>query len=79
MFFSKKKKKGEGEKTGKRKREGDVFRGVEECGYSGGQDLILITLDRHECFSVFNKNSTLKEKRDKKRGRKEKGGKEGEK
>jgi hypothetical protein len=29
------------------------FRGVEECGYWGGQDLILITLDRHECFSVF--------------------------
>jgi len=26
-----------------------VFRGVEECGY-----LILITLDRHECFSVFH-------------------------
>ena len=30
------------------------FRGVEERGYWGGQDLILITLDRHECFSVFH-------------------------
>ena len=38
----------------KRKREGDGFRGVEERGYGGGQDLILITLDRHEWFSVFN-------------------------
>ena len=27
---------------------------VEERGYWGGQDLILITLDRHECFSVFH-------------------------
>ena len=30
------------------------FRGVEECGYWTGQDLILIKLDRHECFSVFH-------------------------
>jgi hypothetical protein len=34
----------------KRKREWNEFRGVEERGYRGGQDLILITLDRHECF-----------------------------
>jgi len=40
--------------TKKIKREGDGFRGVEERGYLGGQDLILITLDRHECFSVFH-------------------------
>jgi len=38
----------------KRKREGDRFRGVEERGHWGGQDLMLITLDRHECFSVFH-------------------------
>ena len=38
----------------KRKRQGDGFRGVEEREYRGGQDLILITLDRHECFSVFH-------------------------
>ena len=42
------------ERGKKRKREGDGFRGVEERGYSGGQDLIVITLDRHECFSVFH-------------------------
>ena len=30
------------------------FRGVEERGYWGGQDLKLITLDQHECFSVFH-------------------------
>jgi len=36
------------------KREGDGLRGVEERGYRGEQDLILITLDRHECFSVFH-------------------------
>ena len=28
--------------------------GVEERGYWGGQDLILITLDQHECFSAFH-------------------------
>ena len=28
--------------------------GVEERRYWGGQDLILITLDRYECFSVFH-------------------------
>jgi len=28
--------------------------GVEERGYWGGQDLILIMLDRHKCFSVFH-------------------------
>ena len=38
-------------RKGKKKRKGD--RGVEERGYWGGQDLILITLDRHEFFSVF--------------------------
>jgi len=27
---------------------------VEERGYWGGYDLIMITLDRHECFSVFH-------------------------
>jgi len=39
---------------GKKKREGDGFIGVEERGYWGGQNLILITLDRPECFSVFH-------------------------
>ena len=29
-----------------------MFRGVEERG--GGENLILITLDRHGCFSVFH-------------------------
>ena len=50
-----KKKTGKGKKQ-KTKKEGGgwVFRGVEERGYWGGQDLILITLDRHECFSVFH-------------------------
>ena len=38
----------------KRKREGGGFSGVEERRYRGGQDLILITLDRHDCFSVFH-------------------------
>ena len=38
----------------KKKREGDGFTGVEERGYWGRQDLILIMLDRHECFSVFH-------------------------
>ena len=38
----------------RKKREGDGFTGVEERGYWGGQDLILITLDRHECFSIFH-------------------------
>ena len=37
-----------------RKREKDGFRGVVESGYWGGQDLTLITLDRHECFSFFH-------------------------
>ena len=41
-------------KRRKKKREGDGFTGVEERGYQGGQDLILIMLDRHECFSVFH-------------------------
>ena len=43
-------------KKKKKKREGRGwgFRGVEERGYWGGQDRILITLDRHECFSVFH-------------------------
>ena len=27
---------------------------IQQIGYWGGQDLILITLDRHECFSVFH-------------------------
>ena len=49
-------KKRKQESGGKKKKEGGgwVFRGVEERGYGGGQDLILITLDRHECFSVFH-------------------------
>jgi len=48
-------KRGEREKEiKKRKREGDGFMGVEQRGYWGGQDLILTTLDRHECFSVFH-------------------------
>jgi len=48
-------KGGKGKKKNKKeKREGDGFMGVEERGYWGGQDLILITLDRHECFSVFH-------------------------
>ena len=50
----KNKRKGGKEKTRNKKREGDGFTGVEERGYWGGQDLILITLDRHECFSVFH-------------------------
>ena len=47
-------KKERGKKMKKRKREGDGFMGLEERGYWGGQDLKLITLDRHECFSVFH-------------------------
>ena len=39
------------------------FRGVEERGYWGGQDLILITLDRHECFSVFHHLQKDKERK----------------
>jgi len=42
------------------------FRGVEERGYWGGKDFILITLDRHECFQFFttckrtnNANNTI--------------------
>ena len=46
--------KGKKEKKEKKKREGDGFTGVEERGYWGAQDLLLITLDRHECFSVFH-------------------------
>ena len=47
--------KGKKKKNGiQRKRGGDGFREVEERGYWGGQDIILITLDRHECFSVFH-------------------------
>ena len=45
--------KGGREKIKKRGREMG-FRGVEERGYWGGQDLILITLDRHECFPDFH-------------------------
>jgi len=44
----------EKQERNKRKREGDGFRGVEERGYCGRQDLILRTLDRHECFSVYH-------------------------
>ena len=48
-------KKGGGEKKRrKKKEEGEGFRGVEERWYWQGYDLILITLDRHECFSVFH-------------------------
>jgi len=42
-------KKGKNRKKIKKK-EGGGFSGVEERGYWGGQNLILITLDRHECF-----------------------------
>ena len=46
--------RGEGEKKkGKKKKQGGGWV-LEERGYWGGQDLILITLDRHECFSVFH-------------------------
>ena len=38
----------------KRKREWDGFRWLEERGYWGGENLILIMLDWHECFSVFH-------------------------
>jgi len=40
---------GEGQ-SNKRKRQGDGFRGLEERGYWGGKDLILITLDQNACF-----------------------------
>ena len=43
-------KKGGGEE----RRRAMSFRGLEERGYWGGQDLILIMLDRHECFHFFN-------------------------
>jgi len=48
--------RGKWEKKGGRKpkMEGDGFMGVEERGYWRGQDLILIMLDRYECFSVFH-------------------------
>jgi len=57
----------------KRKREGNGFRGIEERGYWGGQDLILISLDRHECFSVFHhlqKDKQLKQRHPLKLGKK---------
>jgi len=41
------------DKQGKRKRKGDGIRGVEEREYSEGKDLILITLNQHECFQFF--------------------------
>ena len=44
------KRGGEKKGGGKERRRGVSLRGVEECGYWGGQDLILIMLDRHECF-----------------------------
>jgi len=48
-------KGGEKKKKGKKERRRGVgFRGLEERGYAGGQDLILITLNRHECFLVFH-------------------------
>ena len=47
-------KTGKGGKKKEKEEGGWVFRGVEERGYWGGQDLILITLDRHESFSVFH-------------------------
>jgi len=47
-----KKEKNE-KRAGKRKREGDGFRGVEERRYGRGQDLKPITLDRHEYFQFF--------------------------
>ena len=56
-----------------RKREGDGFRGVEGRGYRGGQGLILITLHRHECFSVFHhlqKNKQRKQRHSLKLGKK---------
>ena len=49
------------------------FRGVEERGYWGGQDLKLITLDQHECFSVFHhlqKDKQRKRRRSLKLGKK---------
>ena len=50
----KERKGGEEQKRkGKKKEGGGGFREVEERGYCGRLDLILITLDRHECFSVF--------------------------
>ena len=51
MGGTKRKKREKGGGGGTRKREGDGFMGVEERGYSGGQDLIL---DRYERFSVFH-------------------------
>ena len=52
------KRGGEKKERKKRKREGDGFTGAEERGYWGGQDLILITLDRHEYFSSSAKEQT---------------------
>jgi len=66
-------KGGKKKKEKKRKREGDGFRGVEEHGYWGGQDLILIMLDRHECFSVFHhlyKDKQRKQRHSLKHGKK---------
>jgi len=42
----------------KKKEEWDGFRGLEERGYWGGWNLILMTLDWPECFSVFNHKRT---------------------
>ena len=59
-----KKRKKERKKQKQKKRgRGMGFRGVEERGYWGGQDLILITLDRHECFSVFHHLQKDKERK----------------
>jgi len=46
---------------------------IEERGYWGGQDLIQITLDRHECFSIFHhlqKNKQRKQRHSLKLGKK---------
>jgi len=45
---------GEEKKGKKRKKEGDGFRELTERSSWGGQDLILITLDWHECFPIFH-------------------------
>ena len=47
----------------KRKSEGDRFRVVQERGYWGGQDLIVITLDRHEYFWVFHHLQKYKQRK----------------
>ena len=48
----KRKKREKGRKREKKKRKGDGFRGVEERGYWGGWDLILMMLYRHECYHL---------------------------